>query len=497
MGVRLQAWAEGGLVVLALGLLASRLLWLDLAIFIADEAQLLLAAYLQNARGQWADASPLVGTQGISYGPSPVWFYALAQRVVGPLPSACIGFMCAAMTVMLATVAYALSRCQPRSRMRLALALVVMAASPYQFIWSRMAWDTLVDIGSGLMMAILLWSDTLSWTRRILLGIVIGIALSSHLMVIPLVVLVGLVLIIEHRREPAQLLRTLGPVVVIALLINLPYFGYIARTPIEGFLRGSVKLGEEADYGTRLLELARVSSLAGLSYFMDADWPHLAERLWPAPLSALQLFTLVAWSLLAVAGLVAAVLRARQLSPAQRRTVGLALGVVLVYPIFYLSREVQVAPHYQFPTWWVVPFAALLAVDLLPWRAARTGAAALLVVLGLTQNAVTWQWMAMIRDQGGGARAFHYRTSIGEQEQAFRTACAHGPPAFRLSTMVPLDPVAMAYQLKTTPACASKRVKICYGCDVTHGDPILLFRYPREGDFGLQVAHYPSGIAVR
>ena len=75
------------LVLLALLMLGYRLVNLDLLPFINDEPRFLAAAHGQLGTGQWLSASPVMGTQGMYYGPSVFWFYGVVQLVLARAPA--------------------------------------------------------------------------------------------------------------------------------------------------------------------------------------------------------------------------------------------------------------------------------------------------------------------------------------------------------------------------------------------------------------------------
>ncbi|MEO8875328.1 MAG: hypothetical protein ABI461_07065, partial [Polyangiaceae bacterium] len=160
------------LVAIALAMFAYRFANRELLPFINDHGFLLSAAQDQIKAGTWASQSPIFGTQGLRYGPTPAWFYRIVQTLFGASPE--ISILAITVTLSAAQLAFAASvtRVFRGNIATFALVAAFIASSPYQFIWSRSAWDnTLVEIAVSLVVAILLLPHPLRTWRPTAIGL--------------------------------------------------------------------------------------------------------------------------------------------------------------------------------------------------------------------------------------------------------------------------------------------------------------------------------------
>jgi hypothetical protein len=463
-----------GLALLAAGLmLGYRFANFELVPFILDEPQFLEAAQAQVRTGQWLSASPLVGTQGVTYGPSVLWFYGLVHWLLGPDPRTSILVMCATLTLAHAALALAVARLFRGGPLLAAALLALVASSPYQFFWSRLAWDQLVNVCAAWTVVLLSLPGPLGWGRRLALGGVLGVAISSHLMVMPLVALTLTVLAWEQRHRPRQLVATLGPVLAVLLGVNLPYLGFLRAHPPPPLPPASRGFSWEL-LGEQLLQPARVATAWRLDYFFDGAWPEFLRgsgvvgRALEHSVAGLALLVLAS-----TCGLLLIALRARP--PEQRRVAGLALGTWLGYAGFYTLRVLERHPHYQFPTWWVVVVGVAGALCWLRERSPRLGTTATGAVFvgAALQLLVSVEWMGYIRAHGG-SRGVHYSVPLAAQQRILQEACARAPGELLLRNLTNLFPQSLAYVAQTTPACEGKVVHICQqDCP----PPLLQLRY--------------------
>ncbi|HET9450141.1 MAG TPA: hypothetical protein VFO83_04640, partial [Aggregicoccus sp.] len=453
---RLLSLAALGLAVAALG---YRLANLDLAPFILDEPQFLAAATEQLRTGRWLRASPLVGTQGVTYGPSVLWFYGAVHALLGPSPERSILAMCLLVTASHLALALALARLLRGGVLLAALLVGLLAASPYQFFWSRLAWDQLVNVCAAWALVLLATQAPLGAARSLALGLVLGVAVSSHLMVLPLVALVLAGLAWELRTEPRRLLRTLALLAAGLLAVNLPYLGYLAAHPPPALPppRGSLQL-----LGVHLLQPARVATLWGIDYFFDGDWGRfLAGSALARTLHAASLPLLAALLLASAAGLGVAL---RSSERGTRRVALLAVLTWLGYGAFYALRGLEPQPHYQFPTGWVLPFGLAAGVQALRGYRPRLGGLAVgaLAALACVQLAFIGGWMHFIRE-GGGTRGVHYATPLALQQQALAAACSASSGPLLLQNETRLFAPSLQYAAWSLPACAGRQVGLCAG----------------------------------
>ena len=448
----------------ALAMVAYRFANFDLVSFINDEPIFLAAANEQVHTGQWLSASPIQGTQGTTYGPTVFWFYGLVHWLFGPAPQTSILLMCALLTLAHVALAAAVTRLFRGDTLLFAALLALVASSPYQFFWSRLAWDQMVNVCASWMVVLLCLPGPLGWGRRLLLGLAIGLALSSHLMVLPLVALTFALLSLEHLRRPREWLRTLLPVLGVAVLVNVPYLGFLrkhppAPPPAPGGFSWAL-LGEQ------LLQPARVGTPWGLDYFFDHFWPDFLQ--WVGG-TGRWLLEHTGWGVAALVAVSAVglllTLRARE--PEQRRLALLALAVWLGYAGFYTLRGLNREPHYQFPSWWVVAVGVAGALHALHRYRPRWGTVASALVLGAAavQFLVNVAWMGYVRERGG-TQGVHYSTPLAAQQELIRRACQESPSPISLENATVIFPHALGYVARTTPACQNVALSICgpWGC---------------------------------
>ncbi|MBN1203654.1 MAG: hypothetical protein JXB05_01855 [Myxococcaceae bacterium] len=469
------ALLKGLAVLAALAMLAYRFANFDLVPFISDEPHFLVGANEQLRTGQWLSASPIRGTQGTTYGPTVLWFYGVIHLLFGDAPQTSILAMCITVTLAHAALALALTRLFRGDALFLAAMLALVAASPYQFFWSRLAWDQMVNVCASLAVVLLCLPGPLGWLRRVLLGVVLGFAVSSHLMVLPLVALTFAVLTLEQLRGPRSLALTLGTVLAVALLINLPYLGFLranppAPPPPPGAFSWPL-LGEN------LLQPARVATPWGLAYFFDHAWPDFLQWLGGTGRWLLEHADWSTGVLITVSGAgLLVTLRAKE--PEQRRVAWLALAVWLGYAVFYTHRGLERHPHYQFPTWWVVATGVAGALYALLARNLRLGTVATLVVLlgaGL-QFLVNVAWMGYARERGG-TQGIHYSSPLAAQQAVIRRLCEEAKGTVFLENHTWIFPPPLGYVARTTPACQGLNIHLCGSRGCPPGAPIRRLRY--------------------
>jgi hypothetical protein len=463
LGSRLGRGLEVLAVLVAVGMLLFRFAHFDLVPFILDEPQFLRAAHGQLGGGHWLSASPLVGTQGVTYGPSVLWFYGAVQKVLGPAPRRDLMAMCVLVTLSHGAFAFAVSRMFRGGALLFAALLALVAASPYQFFWSRLAWDQLVNVCAAWTVVLLCAPGPLGWGRRLALGAVLGLAISSHLMVVPLVALTFAVLGLERLREPRALLATLVPMLGMVLLVNLPYLLYLRAHPPPALPPVSQPFSWEL-WRENLWQPARVATAAGLDYFFDGAWEDFLG--WSGPVG--RLFRDTAWMPLALSAVSALglglTLGAKQSE--RRRLAGLGLLAWLGYSLFYTYRVLERHPHYQFPTWWLVGVGVAGLLAWLGERAPAVGTLATGVVFlaALAQFALVERWMGYIQARGG-TQGVHYSVPLGAQRRVLREACTRSEgQALTVWNLTALFPQSLDYVAWTTPECEGKQVQLCRQC---------------------------------
>lgn len=455
--------------------------------FVHDEALFLGAARRQLMTGEWLSVSPIDGTQGVRYGPSVVWLYSAIQWVVGDSALAAIVVVCAALTIVQVLVARALTALAGGGTATFALILGLLLSSPYLWFWSRLAWDPTLLITSGVVVAILCRRDEVDRRAALAIGALLGLALSSHLMVVPFVVAVVTVIGGEVRRAGRRVAPALVPIVVVAVVVSAPYLWHLAThdaTPSSLQPRAVLALAH-------LAETPAISTAFGIEYFFDHQWAALRTSLGPhAWLLGLRSVALAAvmgtsiWGLLI--GWRAASNPVRRISRVAVLTWGLSVAL-------FSMQGLQVHPHYQWATWWVAPLGlAVAGVHLAHTpRVVRWLAGGAAVVLIGAQLAFVLMWGDFARD-GSGTRDLRQGPSVTERAAAVRAMCSGsaGQLVVRNETNTHSEPYL--YLAATSDPCASTRLRFCDATtcrDDARNSPDMILRYRDEHGASLVVEH--------
>lgn len=458
-------WARAGLVAAALGLIAFRFADRDLVTYVLDEPQIQDAAQAHAARGTWARISVVTGTQGVRYGPAPLWFYTAVHRVAGPLPETSILATTLLLTFSQLGLALAVARTLGGGAVVFATGAALFAASPYLFYWSRTGWDNpLLGAFTVLAVAVLLLDRLRPLVRGALLGLLVGLGLSTHLMSIPFSLAVaGMLAAQALRRRQARI--ELGALIVLALVVNLPYLAALGSEPPyrpTSWESWGGPWAATARIADRLVDPARVMTAASIDRFLDAGRASFHARLGAARL-VLEAGDFLAplLGLLAAAGLTWAARSGHR----PTRTLGrLGLLLWLGHAVFLGLPALVPEPHYQQPTAWLVPVGSCaLAMALLP-RSTR-GAWLLIGALwavALAQVTVIESWMGWLRAQGGTA-GIHYSVPLSAQRELLRAACATERPGVALANRTVLFAYSLLSLARTEPACSGKQIGVCPG----------------------------------
>jgi 4-amino-4-deoxy-L-arabinose transferase-like glycosyltransferase len=456
------------LVVAALAMLVYRLAHLDSAPFARDEPQFLAAARDQLRTGQWLTANPLFGNLGMRYGAASFWFYGVVQLLFGDAPRTALFAMSLALTLAYLALAVALTRLLDEGALFFAVLLAWIASSPYLFHWSRMAWD-LTSLAAVFGAAALLCANReLRLGRAIALGLLLGIAASTHPSVVPFVFAAGAVLFFEWR---ARRLTT-APAAALAasfVLVCLPYAWYLLHA--RRVRRAPPVPLTLADFGDVVFMAPRIASTWELERFYDEDWHRFRTELGGAvvALEALAVVSFLACLAGAILGLRLAL---SSTDTHRRRLARIALltwcGTVVLLTGLGLDRHV----HYQFSAAWVPAFAVACALRGLRESRPRVGALALACVgaLALCQFALVLRWQGYLRAHGG-TRSPAYGTTLGAQREAMKSACAFAEPVVVMENETFMYHFPFAYLATTEEACRGKQVIVCGGLPDRHGPP--------------------------
>ena len=409
----------------------------DLSPFILDEPQFLFTAHTQG----WGSANPLAGTQGLHYGPCYVWLEKLLQIFFGPRVEVMLFAQSLLMTASHLCLAWSLSRAFRGGLLLFGLIGALLAAGPCLFFWSRQAWDNpLTNVCVSFAIALL--AAPLTSVRAALLGLLLAIAAGTHLMVLPLIALIAALLLWE-----GQWRRVLAGGAV-ALIVLAPYLMYLSRHRLPKSPPARFDL-----LASLLLEPMQIFTAARASYFFDDDWARFAQGTF-IPGRPIAVILAIA----AATGLVAAV--------REPQTRGLALLGLLFWPLYALfcaSRGVELHPHYQNPSAWLLPvgIAGLFAcLKSRPRALASLGSAVL--IFSASQTVFLFEWLRFI-ESNGGTRGIHYSIPLAAQEAEARKICAANEPLTLIENHTAIFPVSLEYLMLIEPGCAGKRVRFCRG----------------------------------
>jgi hypothetical protein len=465
-------------VGLGLGLMALRFMSLGSAAFGRDEPQFLEAARQQILTGQWESVSPIPGNQGITYGASVVWFYGITERLLGPSPLPNIASMCLLVTMAQVVMIFAVSRAFHIGTWGCAVLLLFAASSAYQFFWARLAWDQLTDLLPFLVVA-LLCTPKVTPVRAALIGVLLGLGLSSHPMILPFLVVVIGMLLLENRRTPGRAMVVAGSAATAACLVCLPWFLSLSR---DESLAGSPSTFSVSP--GRMLEAYQTAGFWGFDYVLDEDWSEFITDL-PLPGNP-NVWGAVCLSAAAVLVIFGAPLL-RSPDPAQRRVVTVMVVVAVLHPLFLDWRNTLHDPHYYFPLAWL-PYVGAAAV-LSRLRAAGPSARGALTATTVGIVAVTGVQLVFLMafrgyiGENGGTQGVHYGTAVSLQRDAVRLACGRaGIEGLAIDNRTKIFEQALMYQIRTSEECDGRNVTVCHDqCPPSVPSATLVYREPQGG----------------
>ena len=457
----LRWWPAWLLVAGALLALGTRFVDRDLGSYVLDEPQLQDAAVRDAREGHWASISVLRGTRGLRYGPAPLWFYAAVHRVAGPRPEAGILGAGLFLTGAVALLAGALARRSEAPPLVAGVALWLAAASPFAFLWSRQGWDNSLLAGfAALTAAVLARPGPVRAGTGALAGVLLGLALGTHLMAMPLAVAVVGVLLGERRGWRDRLVP-LGALALAAAVVLLPYGRALLHEGSAPAPVSAVGLLDRLRHAAVALGVPFEQSAGlGLGYFFDAEWARFTGE--SAAGGALRVVGRPLATVVGVGALLGLLLGRRSPSPGLRRVARLGLWTWVLHAAFLGLLSLPPEPHYQQPVLWI-PVAgwALAAATLWPGRPRGAQAlAALALGVGLWGLALQRSWMGWI-GENGGTRGVHYGLTLGAQRRALAEACAAPTPGVALEVQVVAFPESLRSLARTEPACRGHRVEVC------------------------------------
>ncbi len=473
----------------ALLLLSYRFCNLDLVTLINDEPHLLAAAEQEAHGGAWVSASPISGTQGVHYGPVPTWFYGVVHLLFGASPLVSIVAMGLVVTLGQLIFLAMLTRFLRGGTAMFGALAALVASSPFAFAWSRTAWDNTILIGTFACGSLLLAEDELTPKRCLIAGTLFGLAIGSHLMVLPALIAMFAMTLWIRRRAFLATVRACTITAAPAILINVPYVIYLYKLPhpppaphVATASMHSFDISDAAaTVTTTFLQPARILSLDGIAYFFDDAWADFRNWLgnWSFVLDDASFAFVIA--LMALAGIFVSAFRAP--SARTRRLASLASVAWVGHALFLAVDGLAPHPHYQHPVWWTIPTGIAL---LILWLRARSPHAARAIigiswVFAIAQFSFLPMWMGYVRSHGG-TRGIHYTTPLSEERAWMRGACSAGSN-IQIENRTVLFAPALDYIASTEDACKGKSVVVCGGaCRSTDPDArIVHLRYAAVG----------------
>jgi uncharacterized protein (DUF2062 family) len=447
------------LVAAALAMLGYRFLHVDLASFALDEPQFLNAAREQLRTGTWASANPLYGNLGVRYGPTSIWFYGLVQLALGDDPRVSIVAMGVLVTLSHLAFALALTRLFDEDAVFFAVLVAWMGSSPYQFQWSRLAWDLTSNASVFFAAALLCTFRELSAGRAVALGLAIGLGLSTHPSVLPMALAVGMALAWELRARPLALAAKGGLLAASAALVNVPYLLFLSKAPIVRRTPGhTVSLD---DFRWSVLQSPRIFSTWGLEEYFEKPWPDFKEWLGATSgaLGALSVASLLVAYACSVAGIALALRSGDERQGRMGRTAVVAwAGTVVLLVVLGLDRH----PHYHFAAAWVPVFGVAACIGWLRRKSARRGALALaaLGAIAVAQFIVIVLWIGYVHERSG-IRTGAHGTPVGLQIETMKAVCSAPDASIVVRNETEMYPWPFQYLAKTEPACRHKTVVVC------------------------------------
>lgn len=439
-----------------LALLLARFGQLGLAPFVHDEANLLLTAWRQIETGQLADHSPLAGTAPFLYGPTPLWFFAIVQGLIGKHALSVIAANAAIICLCQLALIYMLHlRGSPPLRpsyWALAGVLIVAASSPYQFYWSRLATDMIPNVAPFVALAIFALDD-FGPLHGALLGLVLGLSISAHPMVAPFALACLGVILIARIGPASRRMLTFLSAGAMLLVANLPWLRYLRHAELT--LPVQQDLGWPVPFEP-FLAIARPHSVSGLSYIFDDDWQIFSAAHPWLTMPEVQQASLALAAFVTLIGLLALAIQRRE--PGLRRIAWVGLACACAYPLLELRLQLDGHPHRQLPVVWLTVAGAAgifyaRSRWLFPLRL-------LALVLAGVNIAFIAAWGDFIHERVG-TRGVHYGTPVAEQTRFMQAACEAPGRTIHIENATALASQTFQHHFKSEPKCRGRKLDLC------------------------------------
>ena len=430
------------LFLCALALLALRFYEPGLAPFLFDEPffQALIDWHMENRA---IPTASIPGNAGIPYGPTALWFYGILRLATDRIEV--LALCHAALSTGGVLVLWALLRRHFGHGAAL-WGLMLMAASPLLYFYSRLLWDNSITIP---LTAVLL-SLTLSLVRRRHWALCLGwgftaaLLFNLHLMNCAAIGACALFLLVAGRSERGTV-KFLALSAMVFFTVSAPYLQRIvAALPQLKSVAGAGGLGA-------VFHVNRLAAPLSVQ-IMDYFYPTMTAEVLPFG------FDPGLW--LVAAGFAVLALR-RSFPPALQLSTLVLAATLLLHKVMKVDIT---HPHYFNPAWAfsvVAVGAAWHAAAAVRWQ--RGLLAALAVATLASQNYVTISALRVVgRDLG--TRDMRYGTAAREQRRFVEAACAANdsragkPLNLDLSATPSVFPYALEYHFNHANACKGQQI---------------------------------------
>lgn len=441
-------------------LCALRFVDLNSAPFIQDEPQLQLLADQALAHHviPWMG---LEGTHGVHYGPTALWIY-LPIRFFTDRINPIVAYFVAISIAGYALLTWAVWK--SNGKKVAAWVAAFLAASPYLFFYSRLAWDNtfLIPLIAALCVCVVKIDEKNTLMPWIFLGVISGLIFNLHLMAVPILAAAAITTLPAVIRR-----RSFAPVAVAAVcfsVIVVPYLKLLLSGPpasqFDPFLRhigSGLKLTPRYFTWWRIEYFIEGPAHANILIFGNGILGKLFSHdpSFLLKISAWCLFPLIAWKMLKRANPV----------PAMTRMAFFSFVFLMLYYGGLLLDLNQ--SHYMVPIWWVMMFLGALAIveSPGPLKILLSAAGAVTLLMNFVFICAAHGWIV----KNHGTRGTHYTPVHVELEDAIGGICrdiAHRHPGSSDPVPVWVDPwhvngifpPAIEFYFKHEPDCLGRRM---------------------------------------
>jgi hypothetical protein len=460
-------------ILFAFAALLCLLRFVDLgsAPFINDEPQLqlLMDYHLQHHS---VPLLGLMGTHGVNYGPTALWFYYPIRLVTDQI-NWIVAYFAAISVIGYALLVRAVWKTGGAEKAAWVAAFA--AASPYLFFYSRLPWDNpfLLPLIAGVCLCVVRIDqkvDLLSW---VFLGLLGGLIVNLHLMAVPVLVAAMLALAptliarLRVRESRTAVVKGMALAAIFFVAVVAPYV-----SQIWGSLSGGGQFDPKLPHiGAGIQDTPRYFSWNSMQYFIEGpkdfrtlvfgdEW--LAKLFHFEPSSALKI---AGWAFLPL--IVWRWMRRPKTVTVLERMALLSFVLLLLY---YGGLTLELShPHYMLPIWWVMMFLAASAiVESRGWlKVILASAGILTLAMNLTFIDFAHAWIARYH----GTRGVHYAPVHSELENAVSGICRdvaskhaleEGPVPVWLdaSGVIGIFPFSIQYDFVHQPDCAGRVIPI-------------------------------------